>query len=68
MPAAGSSHDAYAYRRRGDQAPAPSFQHQLNSKHLQPYPDEIAFRHNNRENPYLFRDTLLRLINSKSLS
>lgn len=41
--------------------------HQLSAKHLNAYLDEMAFRFNNRENPYLFRDTLLRLLASKSL-
>jgi transposase-like protein len=41
--------------------------HQLSEKHLQSYLDEGAWRFNNRENPYLFRDTLLKLIHSDSL-
>jgi transposase-like protein len=36
--------------------------HHLSVKHLQAYLDELAFRYNNRENAYLFRDTLLRLV------
>jgi transposase-like protein len=36
--------------------------HQLSAKHLQSYVDEFAFRFNNRENPYLFRDTLIALV------
>jgi hypothetical protein len=31
------------------------------------YLDEVAFRFNNRSNPYLFRDTLLRLIEGDAL-
>ena len=31
------------------------------------YLDEFEFRFNNRNNPYLFRDTLLRLIASETL-
>jgi hypothetical protein len=27
----------------------------------------MAFRFNNRENPYLFRDTILRLLGTRSL-
>lgn len=41
--------------------------HQLSAKHLPAYLDEIAFRFNNRENPYLFRDTVLRLIGEEPL-
>lgn len=41
--------------------------HQLSSKHLPAYLDEIAFRFNNRDNPYLFRDTLLRLLDGETL-
>jgi transposase-like protein len=41
--------------------------HQLSAKHLQAYADEFAFRFNNRENPFLFRDTLLRLIDADAL-
>ncbi len=36
--------------------------HHLSIKHLQAYLDELAFRYNNRENGYLFRDTLRKLI------
>jgi transposase-like protein len=42
--------------------------HQISVKHLDRYLDEFEFRFNNRNNPYLFRDTLLRLIASDSLS
>ena len=41
--------------------------HQLSAKHLPSYLDEMAFRFNNRENPYIFRDTLLTLIRSEAL-
>jgi transposase-like protein len=41
--------------------------HHLSPKHLSSYLDEMAFRHNNRDNPYLFRDTLLRLLGAESL-
>jgi transposase-like protein len=40
--------------------------HHLSVKHLQAYLDELAFRYNNRENAYLFRDTLLRLIGAQA--
>ncbi|MFL5896062.1 MAG: IS1595 family transposase [Thermoleophilaceae bacterium] len=36
--------------------------HRLSKKHLQAYLDEFTFRFNNRENPFLFRDTLLALL------
>jgi transposase-like protein len=42
--------------------------HQLSVKHLPAYLGEIAFRFNNRENPYLFRDTLLALLSSEALT
>jgi hypothetical protein len=31
------------------------------------YLDPMCFRFNNRKNPYLFRDTVTRLLESKSL-
>jgi hypothetical protein len=36
--------------------------HKLSRKHLGAYLDEFAFRFNNRENPFLFRDTILQLL------
>jgi len=41
--------------------------HRLSAKHLQAYCNEMCFRFNNRKNPYLFRDTLLKLIESPIL-
>jgi len=41
--------------------------HHLSVKHLQAYLDELAFRYNNRENAYLFRDTLRALVGSGSM-
>ncbi len=35
---------------------------QFSVKHLPAYLDEMEFRFKNRDNPYLFRDTMLRLI------
>ena len=34
---------------------------------LDAYLDELEWRFNNREDPYLFRDTLLKLIQSENL-
>jgi transposase-like protein len=41
--------------------------HKVSAKHLPAYLDEMCFRFNNRKNPYLFRDTLAKLINSPKL-
>ncbi len=41
---------------------------QLSEKHMQSYVDEMAWRFNNRDNPYLFRDTLLKLISADVLA
>jgi transposase-like protein len=41
--------------------------HQLSAKHLPAYLDEMAFRFNNRHNAYLFRDTLLRMVEGETL-
>lgn len=41
--------------------------HRLSAKHLPAYLDEVGFNHNNRHNPYLFRDTVLRLLSAESL-
>jgi transposase-like protein len=41
--------------------------HQLSAKHLPAYLDEIAFRFNNRDNPYLLRDTVLRMVEGETL-
>jgi transposase-like protein len=42
--------------------------HKLSVKHMPAYLDEFAFRFNNRNNPYLFRDTILRLVESDTLT
>lgn len=42
--------------------------HQVSLKHLPAYLDEIEFRYNNRENPFLFRDTLLIILGSDPLT
>ena len=40
--------------------------HRMSAKHLQAYLNEMCFRFDNRKNPYLFRDTLLRLLKSET--
>ncbi|MFC1935706.1 IS1595 family transposase [Chloroflexota bacterium] len=41
--------------------------HKLSAKHLDAYLDELEWRFNNRKNPYLFRDTLIKLLGSTNL-
>ena len=41
--------------------------HKVTAKHLDAYLDELEWRFNNRENPYLFRDTLQKLIGAEGL-
>ena len=41
--------------------------HRISAKHLQAYLNEMCFRFDNRKNPYLFRDTLLKLLKSEHL-
>jgi transposase-like protein len=41
--------------------------HKVSTKHLDAYLDELEWRFNNRDNPFLFRDTLLKLINSANM-
>ena len=41
--------------------------HQVSHKHLDRYLQEFEFRFNNRKNPYLFRDTLTRLVQAEAL-
>src|SRR5882672_10549736 len=41
--------------------------HQISVKHIDRYLDEFEFRYNNRENAFLFRDTLLRLLETSNL-
>ena len=36
--------------------------HKVSAKHLPAYLDEMCFRFNNRKNPFLFRDTLIKLL------
>lgn len=41
--------------------------HKVSFKHLDAYLDELEWRYNNRTNPYLFRETIRRLITSSAL-
>jgi transposase-like protein len=41
--------------------------HRISAKHLQSYCNGMCFRFNNRKNPYLFRDTVLKLIASPNV-
>ncbi len=41
--------------------------HKVSAKHLPAYLDEMCFRFNNRKNPYLFRDTLTKMIQTSNL-
>ncbi|HEX4007040.1 MAG TPA: IS1595 family transposase [Acidobacteriaceae bacterium] len=41
--------------------------HKISAKHLEAYLDEMTFRFNNRKNPYMFRDTLIKLIEASAL-
>ena len=40
----------------------------ISAKHLAAYLDEMMFRFNNRDNPYLFRDTMMKLIDAPVLA
>ena len=42
--------------------------HKVSKKHLNAYLDELEWRFNNRKNPYLFRDTIRRLIEAPALT
>ena len=41
--------------------------HHISAKHIQSYLDEFEFRFDNRENPYLFRDTILQMVKAERL-
>jgi transposase-like protein len=41
--------------------------HRISAKHLAAYLDEMTWRFNNRKNPFLFRDTILKLLASENL-
>lgn len=41
--------------------------HQISTKHMDAYLDEFEWRFNGRDNAYLFRDTLMRLLNAPKM-
>ncbi len=41
--------------------------HKVSAKHVSAYLDEMRFRINNRSNPFLFRDTLIKLVEAPAL-
>lgn len=41
--------------------------HRVSVKHLPAYLQEMTWRFNNRKNPFLFRDTMVKLLNSKNV-
>jgi len=41
--------------------------HKISAKHLQAYLDEMTWRFDNRNNPFLFRDTMMKLIEAPVL-
>lgn len=41
--------------------------HQISAKHLNAYLDEFEWRFNNRNNQYLFRDTIIKLLNAPKM-
>jgi transposase-like protein len=41
--------------------------HKISAKHLAAYLDEMCFRFNNRKNSFLFRDTLLKMLESENV-
>jgi len=41
--------------------------HHVSAKHLAAYLEEMEFRFNNRKNPYLFRDMILKLITAQNI-
>ena len=42
--------------------------HKMSAKHLDRYLEELEWRFNNRDNPHIFRDTLLRILNTGNLT
>lgn len=65
-PSQGLRHSPLHRRRPPTDRPEGSY-HQMSAKHLDAYPDELEFRFNNRENPFLFRDAMLKLVVADNL-
>ena len=42
--------------------------HKMSVKHLDRYLEELEWRYNNRNNPHIFRDALLRILNTEHLT
>ena len=41
--------------------------HQISEKHVDSYLQEFEWRFNGRKNPYLFEDTMIKLLNSPKM-
>ncbi len=41
--------------------------HKISAKHLDRYLEELEWRFNNRDNPYIFRDALRLIVNADML-
>ena len=41
--------------------------HKISVKHMDRYLEELEWRHNNRDNPYIFRDALCRIMDTDPL-
>ena len=41
--------------------------HKISVKHMDSYLEELEWRFNNRDNPLIFRDLLLRILDGKAL-
>jgi transposase-like protein len=53
--------------RRGPHYSIIGAYHHVSAKHLDRYLDELEWRFNNRQNPFLFRDTLRQLLKGDAL-
>ena len=42
--------------------------HKISAKHLDRYLEELEWRFNNRDNPHIFRDTLIRIVDTEALT